>query len=206
MKNKEAKAIIEKSFILSKTLEIIVEEGYQKLTMRKIGNRCEFSHAKIYYYFSNKEEILLELVTSGFIELRKVTEASLEGITSPKEAFIIVLKELYNFGIKNPYYFNLMFGFDTPKSKESIIKSVDSGIFEGLTKEAMEYYNLFKFITNNYANIDDGSGQVASIFIQVAGIAWLQNSKILNEINLDSDILFDNTLERIINTIEENLL
>lgn len=206
---KNIKANIEKTFILTKSLEIIIEDGYQSLSMRKIGKSCDFSHAKIYYYFSNKEEILLELVALGFVELRKSTVKALEGKLSPREAFIIMVEQLYRFGIENPNYFNLMFSFDTPKGKELIISKVDSVVIDGLTKQELEYYNIFKLITKNYTNIeegkDNGKEQITNIFIQIAGIIWLENTKILSGFEINSRSLFDSTVERILSEIDNKI-
>lgn len=202
MSRKKEKVALEKKVILEKSLEIVIEEGYNNLSMRKIGKSCDFSHAKIYYYFSNKEEILLELVTLGFIELREATERSLELIESPKERFAVMLRQLYRFGIENSNYFNLMFGFDTPKCKESISLEKDSEIFNGLNIESEKYYNLFIHVTKKYANLNDERGQVIGFFIEVAGIVWLENSRVLNEINFKSDELFKHTLDRIMRMID----
>lgn len=202
MVKKIEKIELEKKIILEKSLEIVINEGYSNLSMRKIGKSCDFSHAKIYYYFSNKEEIILELVTLGFIELRNATEKSLELIESQKERFSVMMRQLYKFGIENSNYFNLMFGFDTPKTKEQLSIDPKSNVFNSFGTESEKYYQLFEDVTKEYADISDDKGQVIGFFIEVAGIVWLENSRLLSERNYKSDTLFQYTLDRMINFIE----
>src|ERR1700761_5028468 len=52
--------------ILEASLQIVKEEGWQALSMRKIADAIEYTAPIIYEYFSNKEAILLELTKKGF--------------------------------------------------------------------------------------------------------------------------------------------
>jgi AcrR family transcriptional regulator len=52
--------------ILSAALQIVKEEGWQALSMRKIADVIEYTAPIIYEYFANKEAILLELPAKAF--------------------------------------------------------------------------------------------------------------------------------------------
>lgn len=58
-----------KELILQNAARIIVEEGYEKLSIRKIASRIEYSPAIIYHYFSNKNEILSQVMKQGYQNL-----------------------------------------------------------------------------------------------------------------------------------------
>src|SRR5437588_10347510 len=57
--------------ILDAALQIVKDEGWQALSMRKIADIIEYTAPIIYEYFSNKEAILLELTRKGFLILSK---------------------------------------------------------------------------------------------------------------------------------------
>src|SRR5574344_2599952 len=48
-----------RSEILSKALDLFVEEGYEDVTFQKIADRCGITRTTLYIYFKNKREIFL---------------------------------------------------------------------------------------------------------------------------------------------------
>src|SRR4029077_14098547 len=52
--------------ILDAAYDIVKEEGWQALSMRKIADKIEYTAPIIYEYYANKEAILLELSKKGF--------------------------------------------------------------------------------------------------------------------------------------------
>src|SRR3954471_12280095 len=55
--------------ILDAALQIVKEEGWQALSMRKIADMIEYTAPVIYEYFDNKDAILSELTCKGFMTL-----------------------------------------------------------------------------------------------------------------------------------------
>lgn len=45
--------------ILTKALELFIEEGYEDVTFQKIADRCGITRTTLYIYFKNKREIFL---------------------------------------------------------------------------------------------------------------------------------------------------
>lgn len=48
--------------ILYAARDILIDEGFQGLTMRKIARRCDMSVGNVAYYFEGKEQLLQELL------------------------------------------------------------------------------------------------------------------------------------------------
>ncbi len=62
--------------ILEASWQIVKEEGWHALSMRKIADAIEYTAPIIYGYFENKEAILKQLTAQGFrILSAKVREA-----------------------------------------------------------------------------------------------------------------------------------
>ena len=57
--------------ILEAALQIVKEDGWQALSMRKIADVIEYTAPIIYEYFANKEAILLELTRKGYLMLSR---------------------------------------------------------------------------------------------------------------------------------------
>src|ERR1700754_5207541 len=60
--------------ILDASLQIVKEEGWQALSMRKIADMIEYTAPIIYEYFANKDAILMELTKKGFVILNKALQ------------------------------------------------------------------------------------------------------------------------------------
>ena len=109
-----------KDHILDQALEIIASEGYDSLSMRKLGDRLGCAAKTIYNYFSSKEEIYIRVLTRGFEMLNAQAEAVLEGITDPLEKLRVLSTVYIRFGMENANYYNIMFNWDVPKYTDYI--------------------------------------------------------------------------------------
>lgn len=75
--------------ILDAALDLFSTKGYAQASIRDIANRVGLNVATIYYYFSNKEEILYEIInkrTQGLInKLREIQQSLDDPIQALKE-------------------------------------------------------------------------------------------------------------------------
>jgi AcrR family transcriptional regulator len=101
--------------ILDKALEIISSEGYDNLTMRKLGDSLGCSAKTIYNYYCSKEEIYLRVLTRGFEKINDIVDQSLDGISDSFEKLRIMCHVYIKFGLDNVNYYNIMFNWDVPK-------------------------------------------------------------------------------------------
>ena len=60
--------------ILEAAREVVLKEGWQALSIRKIAEAIDYSVPVIYDHFINKEALLLEFVTQGFGLLNRKLE------------------------------------------------------------------------------------------------------------------------------------
>ncbi len=66
VERKEREAVELKTRIIEAAAAIIAEEGYDRLSIRGIAERIEYSPAIIYHYFKDKGEIVAHLVEVGY--------------------------------------------------------------------------------------------------------------------------------------------
>lgn len=101
-----------RSNILIAAREIVKEEGWQGLSMRKIADKIEYTAPIIYEYFSNKEAILQELTCKGFGILTKDLEAAKAATQEPTEQLEAMWLAYWHFALKNKEMYQLMYGVE----------------------------------------------------------------------------------------------
>ncbi|MDB5017534.1 MAG: transcriptional regulator BetI [Mucilaginibacter sp.] len=98
--------------ILDASLQIVKEEGWQALSMRKIADVIEYTAPIIYEYFSNKEAILLELTRKGFLILARDMKAAKEKHRLPGKQLEAMWFAYWNFAFAEKELYQVMFGVD----------------------------------------------------------------------------------------------
>lgn len=94
--------------ILEAALEILYQDGPDKLSMREIARRVDYSPAGLYEYFENKEEIIEELCAEGDRRLRTMLKAVPE--TLPPDEYLVEMGMVYiRYARENEEHFMLSF-------------------------------------------------------------------------------------------------
>lgn len=94
--------------ILQAALKLVIEKGLNKLSLREIARRADYSPAGLYEYFGSKDEIVEALVIDAdgrlFAHLNRVSK------TLPVEEYLVELGMAYiEFAHLNPDHFMMMF-------------------------------------------------------------------------------------------------
>ena len=136
--------------ILEAALQIVKEEGWQALSMRKIADVIEYTAPIIYEYFSNKDAILLELTRQGYLKLSRELEQARDRHRLPAKQLEDMWLTYWNFAFANKELYQGMFGVTTSCSCEMVNK----------LPEAEKPYELFSAVIGEMMNIDDLEGDV----------------------------------------------
>src|ERR1700740_387799 len=87
--------------ILDAAHDIVKEEGWPALSMRKIADKIEYTAPIIYEYFNNKDAILQELTRMGYVKLgAKMNEAATLS-TDPAGQLEAMWLAYWNFAFEN---------------------------------------------------------------------------------------------------------
>jgi AcrR family transcriptional regulator len=98
--------------ILAAARKIVLDEGFDALTMRKIGDAIEYSPATIYLHFENREAIGRALCGEAFEHLISYMGAVAQ-IADPLERLKGIGRHYARFGLENPKEYKLLFMTDT---------------------------------------------------------------------------------------------
>jgi len=99
--------------ILDAALQIVKEEGWQALSMRKIADVIEYTAPIIYEYFSNKEAILQELTRKGYLILARDLEEAQAKHRLPAKQLEAMWLAYWNFAFANKELYQVMYGVTT---------------------------------------------------------------------------------------------
>jgi AcrR family transcriptional regulator len=98
--------------ILETAQEIARTKGWRSVTLREIADRIDYTHAALYSYFANKEQLLLEILREGFHLLLADLSRATQGATTPLDAFRRFVLAYWTFAWRNPELYRLMYGLD----------------------------------------------------------------------------------------------
>ncbi len=100
--------------ILEAAWQLVVQEGWQALSIRKIAEAIEYSVPVIYDHFANKEAILLELTKQGFSKLNTELVKAQESAATIEEQIEAMAYAYWKFAFENKAYYQVMYGLGMP--------------------------------------------------------------------------------------------
>ncbi len=153
--------------ILAAAREIASSEGWQAVTIRKIAALIEYSPPVIYEYFGSKEEILLEVMRTGYAEQLRAVEAAAGAAVGPEEALLAMGRAWLDSAFRSPDLYQVMYGLggvpfsatETRKEGEKIGSVIGGAIVGVLRKHGKE--------------ADDVEGKVALLWATAHGLVAL---------------------------------
>ena len=95
--------------ILAAARELFVNEGYEKVSMRKIADKIEYSPTTIYLYFKDKADLLDSVCKETLLNLLNTLEELRRDNTDPVETLRKSGKVYVEFGLKYPQDYKLTF-------------------------------------------------------------------------------------------------
>jgi AcrR family transcriptional regulator len=107
-----------RQLIIDAAVKMYIEEGYEKLTLRGIAQRIDYSSTTIYLYFKDKHELFHAMHEWAFKQLL-IEFDNLSGIKNPVERLKGISSVFIEFAFKNPELYDLMFILNEPMCAEA---------------------------------------------------------------------------------------
>ncbi|MFW6007317.1 MAG: TetR/AcrR family transcriptional regulator [Halanaerobiales bacterium] len=125
--SKRKSSVDRKKDILDKTLDIIFNQGFHSLTMRKIAEKVGISEAAIYKHFNSKKEIIVTLVNNLFSENEFYKK--IENQKDPYDALYKIMEKQFSYLDSRPEITSIIFEEDIfreyPEIKSKFKKITD---------------------------------------------------------------------------------
>ena len=129
-----------RSGILAAAWNMVLTEGWQSLSIRKIADAIEYSIPVIYNHFENKDAILVEFSNEGFEKLAAMLFAAKKAGDSAFEQLMLMADAYWDFAFQNKEYYQLMFGLGIPvcemANQNEELKGM-TDVFTATIKEAL---------------------------------------------------------------------
>jgi len=101
--------------ILDATEALLVEDGYERFSMRRLAGRCDVAAPTLYHYFADKAALLDTLLEERFELLRALlADVPGSGANDPVEALRSRALRFVGFGLEHPTHYRLLM---TPRSE-----------------------------------------------------------------------------------------
>lgn len=96
--------------ILDTTRHLLVQDGYQNVSMRKIARAIDYSATSIYLHFDNKDALMHALIDEGMERLYESLKATAAAHPDrPVDRLEALCRQFVAFGLQNPEYYEIMF-------------------------------------------------------------------------------------------------
>lgn len=95
--------------ILDTTRHLLVRNGYQSLSMRRIARAIGYSATSIYLHFESKDALFHALIDEGMERLYGELQRVRNGSTDPRAHLEALCRRYVDFGLSNPEYYEIMF-------------------------------------------------------------------------------------------------
>ncbi|OYD42034.1 TetR/AcrR family transcriptional regulator [Sphingobacterium cellulitidis] len=143
-----------KEQIICCSREIVENEGWAALSIRKIADAIEYSVPVIYKHFENKEAISAYFVQEGFQKLLQSMDQEIQADKAIAIKIDQLAKAYWLFAVAHPKHYEIMFGLGIPtceKTRESedikkvsdrMLDLIDEAILESGKKKIDRYLKL----------------------------------------------------------------
>ncbi len=195
--------------IIEEAMKLIIEVGFQYMSIRKLADRVGMSATNIYYYYSNKDEIYLNIQIKGFNALQEVLEEVYSSKKDPYKALKKMIRAYLEFGFGNPDYYQIMLNSDTPRYLEYRGDKVEPVAFKAkqaaLDAIAIPLKAIAEISKDNSAIPEsDIEFRAYQLWITLHGVVTLSNRSILAELNETSEKLIDRMSEELLSPFLQN--
>ena len=107
-----------KDHIIGEAMKLIIDIGFNNMSIRKLAQRLGMSPTNIYYYYANQDEIYLNIQIQGFQALQTILEQTSLSEKDPYLALEKILRAYLEFGFTHPDYYQIMLNSNTPRYLE----------------------------------------------------------------------------------------
>lgn len=186
-----------KQQILDAAVKIITREGFNKLSMRKIGSAIGVTATTLYNYYKNKDELYFYIRIRGFELLQQLFEKAFSSSGSSRDTIKALIEAYIMFGIQYPDYYEVMFiNRNVPKFMDCIGTPLE----EVGAKEKEIALKPFAYIIEKLQQFceyesDEAYHTALQLWVECNGVVSLYNSRLIREVHNNPKDFVDSYVE-----------
>lgn len=196
---KEREKLEMRQRIIDAAMQMFLEEGYNKTSIRNIADAIEYSPATIYLYYKDKDELLYEVQAQAFEKLMEAFEQEAAD-PDPWVRLRQICKCYVHFGLTHPELYDLMFIIRAPMN-------VDEKLHDANGKDCFSYTMdcLMACIKKGLVKLKNPGTAMLSIWSMGHGLVSLQvrcRLKMLELAEGDVNDLIDRSIDEYLDLIK----
>ncbi len=192
--------------ILDVALDIILKQGFDSLSVRKIASRLGVTATTIYNYYSCKDELNLMIRVRGFETLREMLAARADQADDIEGRLESMVGAYVDFGLSYPGYYDLMFNLHTPKYLDYVGTQMEATAF--FEKEtALKCLALFSDPIGVYLGVGDAKVRgyiqyaLMKYWADLHGLITLCNSRLFHEVISDVESFVEIRIREVVSEV-----
>jgi len=191
-----------KSNILDAALSLLVSDGFNNLSMAKIGKHIGMTTANLYNYYKNKDELYNVIIIQGYNLLHDVLNSAVEKETTALDKVTALFQAYVTFGISNTHYYHLLFSMNAPKYLD-YVGTESEGIALLEKQNSMRVLEFVVSIINEYTGPHPGYKGIDSQLIAMQ--FWSQLHGLISLVNNGNLREADDNPEQLVQAILHNM-
>jgi len=157
-----------RELILTAANEIIAVEGFDKLSIRKIANKIEYSPSLIYNYFEDKDEIVNNLMQRGYQKIVTAISSVKTKSDFPEDKLKEMMKKYIEEALQMPDEF-----MAAQLNKSPQVLKYTSSLYKGASKSNIALSFLFTCLKDINKNMDDSKLELTSQIIVASTLGFV---------------------------------
>jgi AcrR family transcriptional regulator len=192
--------------ILDCALKILVKNGYESLSMAKLGSKMNMTAANIYNYYSSKDELLIAIHKKTYAMLLTKMRNAVEATDTPLQRFWNMINAFVEFGTQNINIYDVMFNRPIKQFSDYIgtpLEAVSSDEFHS----SLQALDFAVGIIRDYLETrpdmspDDAKYLTIQNISAMHGIISLHNSRVLDQIVDDPELVLKTVINNMMRSI-----
>lgn len=137
---KEIKRERIKTYFLEAAKKVIIEEGVENATIRKVADIAGYSYATIYNYFTDLNELLWETKLLMIKDLIEIVNNRINLKKYDMDGIKKIMRTYISYYIENPNIFRFFYLYQLIKPKENLENNVSQPDFDQMWKDTFKEF------------------------------------------------------------------
>ncbi len=192
--------------ILDIAFKIIEKNGYEALSMAKIGSKMKMTAANLYNYYGSKDELLIAIHKKAYAMMYDKLSYAVSMADKPLEKIIGLTHAFVEFGTHNINIYDVMFNRPVRQHSDYIGTPQEELSFDEFRNSLKAFFLTIKVIrdyleTRPGAQSADPKLLAFQCISALHGVISLHNSGVLYQISDDPDIAMQAIIDSTVNLV-----
>jgi AcrR family transcriptional regulator len=192
--------------ILDCAIKILVKNGYESLSMAKLGSKMNMTAANIYNYYASKDELLIAIHKKTYAILYNTISKAVEMADTPLQRYQNMTNAFVEFGTQNVNIYDVMFNRPVKQYSDYIgtpLEELSSDEFHNSLKALAFAVKIIRDYIETRPDLNPADAEFLTIqnISALHGIISLHNSRVLYQIVDDPEIILKNIVNNIMRSI-----